>query len=133
MTNDMIRFRVTPAERARIQTLADRLTAGNVSKLIKQLINEKEESMMKKLYIAEFQNEAAYDLRVCSTFDRDEAVAEAGTAWRYMTEKERAKQVLTVLAIDVPDSCATVQDAEDWLDRTDGWSGGGEVVLELGR
>lgn len=87
--------------------------------------------MMKKLYVAEFQNEAAYDLRVCATFDCDEAVAEAGTAWRYMTGKERAGQILTVLAIDVPDSCATVQDAEDWLDRTDGWSGGGEVMLEV--
>ena len=37
-TTDIIRFRVTPEERARIQALADKKTRGNVSSLIKNLV-----------------------------------------------------------------------------------------------
>lgn len=130
---DVIRFRVDEAERARIQALADRLAGGNMSRLLRQLIEEKEAGMMKKFYVAEFQTDEPIDLRVFAGFDRDEAVTEAATEWRHLTDREKAKRQLTVLAIDVPETCETVEDAEAWLDAEDRWGLGGEPVLELGR
>lgn len=43
-SSDVIRFRVTQEERARIQAMADRLTGGNVSRLIKRLLDQADES-----------------------------------------------------------------------------------------
>ena len=40
MADDVIRFRVTPEERQRIQQMADRETGGNVSRLIKRLLDQ---------------------------------------------------------------------------------------------
>jgi len=53
--NDVIRFRVTEDERKRIQTLADKRTNGNISSLIKGLIEqaEKEDEPMQETYTTE--------------------------------------------------------------------------------
>ena len=53
--NDVIRFRVTEDERKRIQTLADKRTNGNISSLIKGLIEqaENEDEPMQETYTAE--------------------------------------------------------------------------------
>lgn len=45
-TTDVIRFRVTAEERARIQALADRMSGGNVSQLLKTLVAQKEAEIM---------------------------------------------------------------------------------------
>ena len=61
-TTDMIRFRVTDSERARIQALADKKTNGNISSLIKglvwQAVREEEES--------ETMKETRYELKTAS-------------------------------------------------------------------
>ena len=51
--NDVIRFRVTEDERKRIQTLADKRTNGNISSLIKGLIEQAEDDDPTSGYTAE--------------------------------------------------------------------------------
>lgn len=53
--NDVIRFRVTEDERKRIQALADKRTNGNISSLLKGLIEqaEKEGEPMQETYTTE--------------------------------------------------------------------------------
>ena len=127
---DVIRFRVTDSERERIQKLANRVSGGNISKLIKNLIEREEANQMKKLYIAEYDTTDSIDTLVIATFKRDEAIAEAGYEWHHLTDAEKDRRPINVMAYDVPDACETVEDATDWL-YDDHIAAGGELVLAL--
>lgn len=130
--DDVIRFRCTDKEREKIQRLANERTDGNISRLIKQLIDKEGENIMKKYYVAEYDTRDQIDLHVYSSFNRDEAVTEAAAEWKTLTSGEKARRKLTVVAYEVPDTCETVNDAEEWMDRADAWVAGGDLVLELG-
>ena len=66
-SNDIIRFRVTPEERARIQALADKTTRGNISSMIKNLLDRaiREEAAKTQ------RTETRYELKTASCEVRD--------------------------------------------------------------
>ena len=63
MADDIIRFRVTAEERARIQALADKKTRGNVSSLIKNLLDR----AIREEAAKTMKTETRYELKTAST------------------------------------------------------------------
>ena len=124
MADDIIRFRVTPEERARIQALADRLTSGNVSRLIKQLIDEKEANTMTTLYVANVYADVNYDTMIYRGYSRDDAERAMEDAWNSWSERQRRSGSVSVYSVEVPaglspeDALAWAEDhlGEAWLE-----------------
>lgn len=133
MADTVIRFRCTEEEKAEVQRLADKLAGGNVSGLLRQLLQKAREDSMKKLYYAEYETNDPIDCWIASGFDKDAVIVKAAAEWQHLTEAERARRTVTVMAYDVPEDMETAEDAEAWMTARDQWSAGGEEIFTLGK
>lgn len=123
-TTDVIRFRVTAEERARIQALADRMSGGNVSKLIKQLIVEKEANTMTTMYATNVYADVNYDTLIYRGYSREDAERAMEDTWDGWSERQRRSGSVSVYSVEVPaglspeDALAWAEDhlGEAWLD-----------------
>lgn len=115
MADDVIRFRVTPEERARIQDMADRLTGGNMSRLIKQLIDEKEANTMTTLYATNVFADVNYDTLIYRGYSRDDAERAMTDTWDGWNERQRRSGSISVYAVEVPAGLSP-EDALAWAE-----------------
>lgn len=133
MADTVIRFRCTEEEKAEVQRLADKLAGGNVSGLLKQLLQKAREDSMKKLYYAAYETSDPIDCWIASGFDKDAVIVKTVAEWQHLTDAERARRAVTVMAYDVPESMETAEDAEAWMSANDTFCGGGELIFTLGK